>query len=55
MPVLISEIVFKGEIVGAAPAAQPSAKPQDRRVDQRELIETCVDQVMRLLERREER
>jgi hypothetical protein len=55
MAVLISEIVFKGQIVGPAPSLEPSAKPQERGVDQKALIEACVDQVMRMLERREER
>jgi hypothetical protein len=55
MAVLISEIVFKGQIVGPAPSLEPSAKPQERGVDQKALIEACVDQVMRVLERREER
>lgn len=56
MPVLISEIVFKGQIVGTTPAPAPEQpKRQDRAADQKALIEACVDQVMRALERREER
>jgi Family of unknown function (DUF5908) len=53
MPVLISEIVFKGQIADTpAPKAAPE-KPQD--IDRKALIEACVEAVMRVIERREER
>ena len=53
MPVLISEIVFKGQIADTPPAkAAPEAPPE---IDRKALIEACVEEVMRLIERREER
>ena len=53
MPVLISEIVFKGQIADTpAPKAAPQKPPE---IDRKALIEDCVEEVMRALKRREER
>ncbi|MFV1980224.1 MAG: DUF5908 family protein [Rhodothermia bacterium] len=54
MPIVINELVFKGEI---APARTPQqqARPQQRPVNKKELVEACVDEVMRLLEKQKER
>ena len=56
MPVVINELVFKAEISSSIPdrSAGPAA---DRRrpIPEKEIIEACVEEVMRILERKKER
>ena len=54
MPIVINELVFKGAI---APESEPKrpAQPAPPPVDQRELVQACVEEVMRILAREQER
>ena len=56
MTLLINEIVFKGQVT------QPDKRPEkaspgksSKPVDQKAVIDACVEAVVRILERREER
>jgi hypothetical protein len=57
MPIVINEIVFKGEI--SQPTAPGEGPDRARRpanaAEKRALIEECVERVVRLLEREKER
>ena len=57
MPVVINEIVFKGEISPpTAPGEERNRAPRSANaVERRALIEECVERVLRLLEREKER
>lgn len=58
MPVVINEIVFKGEISPpSAPGGGRDRAPRSENTaaDKRALIEECVERVVRLLEREKER
>jgi hypothetical protein len=57
MPIIINEIVFKGTIAEAGgPKAAPSpAPPRVPQIDRETLIQLCVEEVLRILERQKER
>lgn len=60
MPVVINELVFKGQIAapgsnGTAPAASSAASPVVAKADRKAIIEACVEEVMRILEAEDER
>jgi hypothetical protein len=56
MPVVINELVFRGEI---AAAPRDGRESEDRRVhapvDVEALVERCVEEVLRVLDRKRER
>jgi hypothetical protein len=56
MPVVINELVFRAEISSSIPD-RTNATGADRRppVSEKEIIEACVEEVMRILERKKER
>lgn len=56
MPIVVNELVFKGEI--AAPGTRDDRTRDERPPDRREtkaLVEICVEEVLRVLRRAEER
>ena len=56
MPIIINELVFKGTI--AAPSSdqgeRPSTQPRSA-MDQEMLVQVCVEEVLKVLERQKER
>ena len=52
MPLIISEIVFRGEI--GAPRDPAPMTDAERRAERARIVEEAVDEVMRALRRREE-
>jgi len=56
MPVVINELVFRAEISSSIPdrTAEPGADRR-RAVPEKEIIEACVEEVMRIFERKKER
>lgn len=56
MPVIINEIVFRGEVGGAArPEGAREALGSRPEPDARRIVEACVEEVLRILERKAER
>ncbi len=56
MPIVINELVFKGEIAPDRPGSRTQgARPPQPAVSKKELVEACVGEVMRLLEKQKER
>ncbi len=56
MPIVISELVFKAEIATPSKRRLPDRGQASRsETDQRVLVEACVEEVMRILERKKER
>jgi hypothetical protein len=55
MPIIINELIFKGAIAGAGiDGKQPPAAGRPA-VDLEALVETCVEQVLKILEQQKER
>jgi hypothetical protein len=56
MPILINELVFKGTIgEPAASEKRPPAAPPQPVIDQDTLVQVCVEEVLKALERLKER
>lgn len=56
MPIVINELVFKGNIGGVSPQESRSQPSRDSAgADRKALIEACVEEVMRVLEGQKER
>ncbi len=56
MPIVINELVFKGEIQAPTRGKHPAEGEKPRvAADFDDVVEACVEQVMRALERMEER
>jgi hypothetical protein len=54
MPIIINGLVLKGIIAAGGDAKQPPAAGRPAQ-DLEALVETCVEQVLKILEQREER
>jgi uncharacterized protein DUF5908 len=59
MPIIINEIVFKGTIAEAnsqppTPGVTPPREPEPA-IDREALVQLCVEEVLRILERQKER
>lgn len=56
MPIIINELVFKGTIAAPSPnAEEPPAGERPSTMDQEMLVQICVEEVLRALERQKER
>lgn len=55
MAILINELVFKGTIAAPAPDKKPATTNRQPATDLKTLVETCVEEVLRILEQRKER
>jgi len=56
MPIVINELVFKGNIGGTSPQESRVSPNRDTvREDRKAIIEACVEEVMRVLESQKER
>lgn len=55
MPIIVNELVFKGEIASPPPRNEPAQGPRRPAGEQQALIEACVAEVMKILEQRGER
>lgn len=56
MPVVINELVFKAEISSVIPDRSADTQSERRKpVSEKEIIQACVEEVMRILERKKER
>jgi hypothetical protein len=56
MPIIVNELVFRGTIAG--PKRDESSSSSDDRqapVDTRALIEACVEEILKIVEREKER
>ena len=56
MPILVNELVFKG-VIAELPSngKMPSEKARQLSVDRKALVEACVEEVMKILEQKQER
>ncbi|HWR82076.1 MAG TPA: DUF5908 family protein [Candidatus Deferrimicrobium sp.] len=56
MPLVINELVFKGTVVGTErDAGSPRADDRRPTLDEKALIERCVEEVLTILKREKER
>lgn len=55
MPVIINELVFKGTITAPKQETKHPAGKQKPPIDQETLLELCVEEVLKVLERQKER
>lgn len=57
MPIVINELVFKGRVQEPAGERGPKAREEEARspADFEDVVEACVEEVMRALRRRKER
>lgn len=56
MPIVINELVFKGRVQEPAGERGPKAREEDRGpAEFEDVVEACVEAVMRALRRRKER
>jgi Family of unknown function (DUF5908) len=56
MPIVINELVFKGSIGGGVSQEnRGSASRESAHEERKAIIEACVEEVMRVLERQKER
>jgi hypothetical protein len=56
MPIVINELVFKGTIgETAGEEKRPPAAESQAALDRQTLVEACVEEVLKMLERQKER
>jgi hypothetical protein len=56
MPIIVNELVFKGTITEAPKDGKTQPKPERQpAIDRQVLVELCVEEVLKILERRKER
>ena len=56
MTVLVNELVVKATIADPADNGKPSlASGRQEQIDRKEIVEACVEEVLRILERQKER
>ena len=57
MPIVVNELVFKG-VIGELPTngkKPPGSDDRQPAIDQKALVEACVEEVMKILEQKRER
>jgi hypothetical protein len=57
MPIIVNELVFRGTIAAPATTSGARAAPSERNpaIDREELVQTCVEEILRILARQKER
>ncbi len=56
MPIIVNELVFKGTIAEATGNDRMSQTPaRQPKLDKKALVEACVEEVLKILEREKER